>query len=258
MKIVRAKFEGEIFYGELHEGEVLRYEGSPRVIWEPTEEKDSIEEIQLLAPVLPSKVTAVAKNYEKHAVELGVHDYTAPSNPVFFNKPSTSVIGTGENIIYPKIAQHVDHEAELAVVIGKLSKNLTHENWMEHVLGLTIANDLSERVLQGQDGTFNGNFTRAKSFDTFCPLGPFIQTNFEQNPELGIKCFVNNELKQDGNTRDMIFSIGDILCFVSSIMTLLPGDVILTGTPEGVSKVGPGDEIKIEIETIGTLVNSIK
>ena len=187
-----------------------------------------------------------------------MHDYTAPSNPVFFNKPSTSVIGTGENIIYPKIAQHVDHEAELAVVIGKLSKNLTHENWMEHVLGLTIANDLSERVLQGQDGTFNGNFTRAKSFDTFCPLGPFIQSNFEQNPELGIKCFVNNELKQDGNTRDMIFSIEDILCFVSSIMTLLPGDVILTGTPEGVSKVGPGDEIKIEIETIGTLVNSIK
>ena len=258
MKIVRAKYQGEIFYGELYEGEVLRYEGSPLVIWEPTEEKYSLEEIQLLAPVLPSKVTAVAKNYEKHAVELGVHDYTAPSNPVFFNKPSTSVIGTGENIIYPKIAQHVDHEAELAVVIGKLSKNLTHDNWMEHVLGFTIANDLSERVLQGQDGTFNGNFTRAKSFDTFCPLGPFIQTNFEKNPELGIKCFVNNELKQDGNTRDMIFSIGDILCFVSSIMTLLPGDVILTGTPEGVSKVGPGDEIKIEIETIGTLINTIK
>jgi len=258
MKIVRAKHQGEIFYGELHEGEVLRYEGSPLVIWEPTEEKYSLEEIQLLAPVLPSKVTAVAKNYEKHAVELGVHNYTAPSNPVFFNKPSTSVIGTGENIIYPKIAQHVDHEAELAVVIGKLSKNLTHDNWIEHVLGFTIANDLSERVLQGQDGTFNGNFTRAKSFDTFCPLGPYIQTNFEKNPELDIKCFVNDELKQDGNTRDMIFSIGDILCFISSIMTLLPGDVILTGTPDGVSKVGPGDEIKIEIETIGTLINTIK
>ena len=150
------------------------------------------------------------------------------------------------------------NEAELAVVIGKLSKNLTKDNWMDSVLGFTIANDLSERVLQGQDGTFNGNFTRAKSFDTFCPLGPFIQTNFEKNPELGIKCFVNNELKQDGNTRDMIFSIGDILCFVSSIMTLLPGDVILTGTPDGVSKVGPGDEIKIEIETIGTLINTIK
>ena len=143
MKIVRAKYQGEIFYGELQEGEVLRYEGSPLVIWEPTEEKYSLEEIQLLAPVLPSKVTAVAKNYEKHAIELGVHDYTAPSNPVFFNKTSTSVIGTGENIMYPKIAQHVDHEAELAVVIGKLSKNLTHNNWMEHVLGFTIANDLS-------------------------------------------------------------------------------------------------------------------
>jgi 2-keto-4-pentenoate hydratase/2-oxohepta-3-ene-1,7-dioic acid hydratase in catechol pathway len=187
-----------------------------------------------------------------------VHDYTAPNNPVFFNKPSTSVIGTGESIIYPPIGQHVDHEAELAIVIGKLSKNLTKDNWMESVLGFTIANDLSERVLQGQDGTFNGNFTRAKSFDTFCPLGPVIQTNFEQNPELGIKCYVNDELKQDGNTRDMIFSIGEILEFVSSIMTLLPGDVVLTGTPDGVSKVQPGDEIKIEIETIGTLINPVK
>ena len=258
MKIVRAKFEGEIFYGELTDEGIIRYEGSPLVVWEPTEENYSIDEIQLLAPVLPSKVTAVAKNYEKHAVELGVHDYTAPKNPVFFNKPSTSVIGTGESIMYPPIGQHVDHEAELAVVIGKLSKNLTKDNWMDSVLGFTIANDLSERVLQGQDGTFNGNFTRAKSFDTFCPLGPVIQTNFEQNPELGIKCFVNDELKQDGNTKDMIFSVGEILEFVSSIMTLLPGDVVLTGTPEGVSKVQPGDEIKIEIETIGTLINPVK
>ena len=258
MKIVRAKFNGEIFYGELIDDEVLRYEGSPFVVWEPSEEKYSLNEITLLSPVLPSKVTGVAKNYLKHAVELGVHDYSAPRNPVFFNKPSTSVIGTGESIIYPKIAQHVDHEAELAVVIGKLSKNLNSENWREHVLGYTIANDLSERVLQGQDGTFNGNFTRAKSFDTFCPLGPVIQTDFEENPELDIKCYVNDELKQDGNTKDMIFSIGEIVQFVSSIMTLLPGDVILTGTPDGVSKVFPGDEIKIEIESIGTLVNLVQ
>ena len=112
--------------------------------------------------------------------------------------------------------------------------------------------------MQGQDGTFNGNFTRAKSFDTFCPLGPVIQTDFEENPELDIKCYVNDELKQDGNTKDMIFSIGEIVEFVSSIMTLLPGDVILTGTPDGVSKVFPGDEIKIEIESIGTLVNLVQ
>jgi 2-keto-4-pentenoate hydratase/2-oxohepta-3-ene-1,7-dioic acid hydratase in catechol pathway len=182
MKIVRAKFQGDIFYGELIEDQILRYEGSPLVVWEPTEEKYHLDEIQLLSPVLPSKVTGVAKNFHKHAVELGVHDYSAPSNPVFFNKPSTSVIGTGESIIYPQIAQHVDHEAELAIVIGKISKNLTPANWSDHILGFTIANDLSERVLQGQDGTFNGNFTRAKSFDTFCPLGPVIQTDFEQNP----------------------------------------------------------------------------
>jgi 2-keto-4-pentenoate hydratase/2-oxohepta-3-ene-1,7-dioic acid hydratase in catechol pathway len=258
MKIVRAKYDGDIFYGELIEDYILRYDGSPLVVWEPTEERYNLSEVQLLAPVLPSKVTGVAKNYQKHAEELGVLDYQAPNNPVFFNKPSTSVIGTGESIIYPKIGQHVDHEAELAVVIGKLSKNLSADNWKDNVLGYTIANDLSERVLQGQDGTFNGNFTRAKSFDTFCPLGPVIQTDFDTEPQLGIKCFVNDELKQDGNTKDMIFSIGKILEFVSSIMTLLPGDVILTGTPDGVSKVKPGDEIRIEIETIGTLFNPVK
>ena len=123
-----------------------------------------------------------------------------------------------------------------------------------YVLGSTIANDLSESVLQGQ----TGHFTRAKGFDTFCPLGPFIQTEFDENPELSIKSYVNNELKQDGNTKDMMFKIGEILEFISSIMTLLPGDVILTGTPEGVSKVQPGDEIKIEIETLGTQINTVE
>ena len=256
MQIVRAKYENEIFYGDLYEGKVTRYDGSPFVVWENTEETYDLDEIELLAPVLPSKVIAVAKNYAKHAAEMGLPEYSEnmPESPVIFIKPSTSVIGSGQKIKYPTIGEHVDIEAELALVISKVSKNIDKNNWMDHVLGLTIANDLSERVLQGKIG----HFTRAKGFDTFCPLGPFIQTNFEKNPELGIKCFVNNELKQDGNTRDMIFSIGDILCFVSSIMTLLPGDVILTGTPEGVSKVGPGDEIKIEIETIGTLINTIK
>ena len=137
---------------------------------------------------------------------------------------------------------------------SKVSKNISRENWTEHVLGLTAANDLSERVLQGK----TGHFTRAKGFDTFCPLGPFIQTEFTNNPELNIKAFVNGELKQDGNSRDMIYSIGEILEFVTSIMTLLPGDVVMTGTPEGVSQVKPGDEIKIEIETLGTLINSVE
>ena len=258
MKIVRVKHENDIFYGELVDEKIIRYEGSPFVVWEETEEVYEKGEVQMLAPVLPSKVVAVAKNYQKHAQELGVLDYHAPENPVFFIKPSTSVIGSGESIIYPTLGKHVDHEAELAIVIGKLSKNLNEDNWMESVLGFTNAKDLSERILQGQDGSFNGNFTRAKSFDTFCPLGPVIQTEFDKNPELNIKCYVNNELKQDGNTRDMIFSIGEILTFVTSIMTLLPGDVLLTGTPEGVSKVSPGDEIRIEIDTIGTLVNNIK
>ena len=258
MKIARVKYQDEIFYGEVVGDSLKRYDGSPLVVWEETEETYQLSEVQVLSPVLPSKVVAVAKNYRKHAQELGVLDYHAPENPVFFIKPSTSVIGPGESIVYPPIGKHVDHEAELAIVIGKLSKSLEKDNWIDNVLGFTVANDLSERILQGQDGSFNGNFTRAKSFDTFCPLGPIIQTDFEANPELNIKCFVNNELKQDGNTTDMIFSIGEILAFVTSIMTLLPGDVILTGTPDGVGPVVPGDEVHATIETIGDLINPVK
>ena len=193
MKIARVKYEDQIFYGEIIDSSIKRYEGSPLVFWEDAEETYSLDEVQILSPVLPSKVVAVAKNYRKHAQELGVLDYHAPENPVFFIKPSTSVIGAGESIVYPAIGKHVDHEAELAVVIGKISKNLDRDSWSENVLGYTIANDLSERILQGQDGSFNGNFTRAKSFDTFCPLGPVIQTDFDENPELNIQCFVNDE-----------------------------------------------------------------
>ena len=148
MKIVRAKHQNEIFYGELVEDKVIRYEGSPLVVWESTEEIYELDEIELLAPVLPSKVVAVAKNYAKHAEEMGLPGYEYQAdNPVFFIKPSTSVIGTGQNIIYPKIGQHVDHEGELALVISKISKNISKENWTDHVLGFTNANDLSERVL---------------------------------------------------------------------------------------------------------------
>ena len=258
MKIARVKYEDQIFYGEVIDNSIKRYEGSPLVFWEDAEETYSFDEVQILSPVLPSKVVAVAKNYRKHAQELGVLDYHAPDNPVFFIKPSTSVIGPGEPIVYPSIGKHVDHEAELAVVIGKLSKNLDKDNWSDNVLGYTIANDLSERILQGQDGSFNGNFTRAKSFDTFCPLGPIIQTEFEENPELSIQCFVNDELRQDGNTAEMIFSIGEILQFVTSIMTLLPGDVILTGTPEGVGPIVPGDKVHAKIDTIGDLINPVE
>ncbi|PDH62033.1 MAG: hypothetical protein CND04_02175 [Candidatus Actinomarinales bacterium MED-G02] len=256
MQIVRAKYENEIFYGDLYEGKVTRYDGSPFVVWENTEETYDLDEIELLAPVLPSKVIAVAKNYAKHAAEMGLPEYSEnmPEFPVIFIKPSTSVIGSGQKVKYPTIGEHVDIEAELALVISKVSKNIDQNNWMDHVLGLTIANDLSERVLQGK----TGHFTRAKGFDTFCPLGPYIQTDFIESPELQIKSYVNGELKQNGNTRDMMFKIGEILEFVSSIMTLLPGDVILTGTPEGVSRVDRGDEIKIDIETLGTQTNTVE
>jgi 2-keto-4-pentenoate hydratase/2-oxohepta-3-ene-1,7-dioic acid hydratase in catechol pathway len=253
MKIARVKYDNSIFYGEIIEDTIKRYEGSPFVVWEDTEEVYQLDEVQVLAPVLPSKVIGVAKNYAKHAEEMGLNEYEAPDSPEFFIKPSTSVIGPGENIIYPKIGKHVDHEAELAVVIGKICHGINKDDWQGYVLGFTAGNDLSERVLQGSKGMF----TRAKGFDTFCPLGPFIETEIDKNPELSIKAFVNGELRQDGNTRDMIFSIGELIEFISGIMTLLPGDVILTGTPDGVGPVVPGDEVHVKIDTIGDLINPV-
>ena len=253
MKIARVKYDNSIFYGEVIEDRIKRYEGSPFVIWEDTEETYQLDEVQILSPVLPSKVIGVAKNYAKHAEEMGLPEYEAPDSPVFFIKPSTSVIGPGESIVYPKIGKHVDHEAELAVVIGKICHGINKDDWQTYALGFTAGNDLSERVLQGSEGMF----TRAKGFDTFCPLGPFIETDMDKNPELSIKAFVNGELRQDGNTRDMIFSIGELIEFISGIMTLLPGDVILTGTPDGVGPVVPGDEVHVTIDTIGDLINPV-
>ena len=222
MKIARVKHDNSIFYGEIIGETIKRYEGSPFVIWEDTEEIYQLDEVKVLSPVLPSKVIGVAKNYAKHAEEMGLPEYEAPDSPVFFIKPSTSVIGPGESIVYP-------------------------------ALGFTGGNDLSERVLQGSEGMF----TRAKGFDTFCPLGPFIETDMDASPELSIQAFVNGKLRQDGNTRDMIFSIGELIEFISGIMTLLPGDVILTGTPDGVGPVVPGDEVHVKIDTIGDLINPV-
>jgi 2-keto-4-pentenoate hydratase/2-oxohepta-3-ene-1,7-dioic acid hydratase in catechol pathway len=253
MKIARVKHDNSIFYGEVIEDNIKRYEGSPFVIWEDAEEIYQLDEVQVLSPVLPSKVIGVAKNYSKHAEEMGLPEYEAPDSPVFFIKPSTSVIGPGESIIYPKIGKHVDHEAELGVVIGKICRGINRDDWQEYALGFTAGNDVSERTLQGPEG----NFTRAKGFDTFCPLGPSIETDMDKNPELSIKSFVNGKIRQDGNTRDMIFSIGELFEFISGIMTLLPGDVILTGTPAGVGPVVSGDEVHIQIDTIGDLINPV-
>jgi 2-keto-4-pentenoate hydratase/2-oxohepta-3-ene-1,7-dioic acid hydratase (catechol pathway) len=198
----------------------------------------------------PSKIIALGLNYRKHAAEM---KETAPADPVIFLKPPTSVIGDGDYIIYPEGATKVDYEAELAVVIGKDAKNISEEDAPAYILGYTCGNDVSERVFQKLDG----QWTRAKGFDTFCPLGPVIETELDP-ANLNVRAIRNGETVQSGNTRDMIHNVYKAVSFISKVMTLKAGDVILTGTPEGIGEIKIGDEIVIEIEGIGRLKNKVK
>ena len=197
-----------------------------------------------------SKVVAVGLNYKKHAEELG---FSLPTEPIIFIKPATSIIGHLENIIYPPSVGQLDYEAELAIVIKKIAKNVKKENANEYILGYTCANDVTARDFQKKDG----QWTRAKSFDTFCPLGPQIISDLNPN-NLEITLRLNGEIKQKSNTSDMIFSVAEIIEFVSSVMTLLPDDVIITGTPAGIGPMKKGDTVEVEIEGIGVLKNFVK
>lgn len=203
-----------------------------------------------LPPVSPSKIVAVGLNYEDHAKEFGLD---IPSEPIIFLKPPSAVIGHLDPIVFPDVAKQVDFEAELAIVIGKKSKNLNVDDAREAILGYTCANDVTERYFQKIDG----QWTRAKGFDSFAPIGPWINTSIENESSLSIVARVNGVKRQNSSTSLMIFSPVQIVAFVSKIMTLLPGDVILTGTPSGVGRINKGDIVEIEIENIGTLKNYV-
>ena len=215
-----------------------------------TGDRFAIGDVRLLAPILPSKVIAVGRNYAAHAAELG---NDVPPRPLIFLKPSTSVIGTFDTIRLPADSQQVEHEAELAVIVGKVAKDLPREKAMEAVFGYTCANDVTARDQQKEDG----QFTRAKGYDSFCPIGPWIETNFDPS-SVRVRCAVNGETTQDGNTKDMIFDVATIISFMSHVMTLVPGDVILTGTPEGVSRIVDGDTVTVSIDGIGDLINTVR
>lgn len=215
-----------------------------------TEEEHKLADVRLLAPVLPrSKVIGIGRNYAAHAAELG-HD--VPDEPLMFIKPNTSVIGPGEPIFYPRQTQELHFEGELAVVIGRICRDVPQERSAEVVFGYTVANDVTARDLQRRDG----QFTRAKGFDSFCPLGPWIETELDTE-SLSVETRLNGDLKQEGTTHDMIFDVPKLVAHVSSVMTLLPGDVILTGTPEGVGPMGVGDEVDVTVAGIGTLTNKV-
>ncbi|MCE1254113.1 MAG: fumarylacetoacetate hydrolase family protein [Anaerolineae bacterium] len=210
----------------------------------------SLDEVKLLAPLKPGKIIAVGRNYADHAKEQNAE---VPSYPLLFLKAPSSIIAPGETILIPPQSERVDHEAELAVVIGKRGRWITLENAMQHVFGYTIANDITARDLQNKDG----QWTRAKGFDTFCPLGPWIETELDPADVL-LSCRVNGQMRQMSSTREMVFSVAQLIVFISSIMTLEPGDLILTGTPSGISPLKPGDQLETEIEGIGLLKNPVK
>lgn len=209
----------------------------------------ALDELKLLAPVAPSKIICVGRNYAEHAAELGNE---VPPEPLIFLKPPSSLIGPNEAVIYPAISSRVDHEGELGVVIGKRGRNLSEEEALSVIFGYTLANDVTARDLQRSDG----QWTRGKGFDTFCPVGPWVETTFEPSNRR-VRCLVNDEARQDGNTALMIYSLARVLAHVSRFMTLEPGDLLLTGTPAGVGAVQPGDVMTVEIEGLGTLSNPV-
>ncbi len=251
MKIVRVDTSvDDITYGAVEPEGIRLYRGSPFVAWEPTETVVAWDEAKLLAPVIPTKIVAVGKNYADHVDEMGG---TVPDTPILFLKPPTSVVGPLQAIRIPDQTNEVHHEAELAVVIARFTKDVLIEDVGPHILGYTAANDVTARDLQRKDG----QWTRAKGFDTFCPLGPAIDTDLDPQEDLSIVARVNGDTKQSATTSELIFGVGELVSFVSRVMTLLPGDVILTGTPSGVGPIEPGDRVEVEIEGIGVLVNPV-
>ncbi|MEW6189039.1 MAG: fumarylacetoacetate hydrolase family protein [Actinomycetota bacterium] len=259
MKLVRFLYGHKVNFGILERDVIRSIFGTPFEARLPkgnsgqdpkfTGEEYPIEEVKLLAPVEPSKVVAVGLNYVDHAKELNM---PLPDEPILFLKPSTSVIGPDENIIYPRMSKRMDYEAELAVVIGGKVRYLSPEEAPEHILGFCCSNDVTARDLQSKDV----QWTRAKSFDTFTPIGPWIETEIDPS-DLRIELLLNGEVRQSSSTSRMIFDVNHLVSFISQVMTLLPGDVIMTGTPPGVGSMQVGDVVEVRIEGIGVLRNKV-
>jgi 2-keto-4-pentenoate hydratase/2-oxohepta-3-ene-1,7-dioic acid hydratase in catechol pathway len=237
-------------FGWLLEEKVGLIEGNPFGEFRRLEVSENLDNVRLLAPVIPSKIICIGRNYIAHARE---HQAEVPELPLIFLKPPSAIIGPKEKIVVPPQSQQVEHEAELVVVIGKSGRWISPEEAIEHVLGYTIGNDITARDLQNKDG----QWTRSKGFDTFCPLGPWIETDFDPTDAI-ITCSVNDEIRQMASTHEMVFNVGQLVAFVSSVMTLESGDVIMTGTPAGVSPLNPGDVVKVTIEGLGTLENQVE
>jgi 2-keto-4-pentenoate hydratase/2-oxohepta-3-ene-1,7-dioic acid hydratase in catechol pathway len=249
MKIVRYQDGSSIKWGVIEESMIREMDGDPFGHFHLSSRAKKLEEVKLLSPCLPSKIVALGLNYRDHAEEVKMD---IPEKPLLFMKPSTSVIGPGDVIVYPKMSKRMDYEAELAVVIGKKAKSVPEEKAGDYILGYTCFNDVTARDLQPKDG----QWTLSKGFDTFSPIGPWIVTDI--NPtHLEIAAFLNGERRQYSNTKNLIFGPHQLVSYISNVMTLLPGDVIATGTPSGIGRMSVGDRIGVMIEGIGTLTNTI-
>lgn len=249
MKLVRFLKNDQPCYGLIEGEAVYAIEGYIFGKFRQAEKVATLTEVSLLAPCQPTKILGVGLNYRTHAAEVG---QVVPPEPLLFFKPPSSVIGPLKPIVYPLLSQQVDYEGELAVVIGQRVRNVSPEKARDFVLGYTCGNDVTARDLQRQDD----QWTRAKGSDTFCPLGPYIVTDLDP-AHLAIRTWVNGEIRQSAFTADMVFSVAELIAYISQVMTLEPGDVILTGTPAGVGPLQPGDVVEVEIEGIGTLRNPV-
>jgi len=249
VRICRVAVDDELHYAVLEKDAVALLSSHPFGPFEPEGTVLPLAEVRLVAPVLPSKIVAVGRNYADHAKEMGNE---VPAAPMIFLKPSTSVIGPGEPIMLPWQSEQVEHEAELAVVIGRLCRDVPEDRVAEVVLGYTCANDVTARDLQRTDGQWG----RAKGFDSFCPIGPWIETDLDLE-DATVECRVNGDVRQTGSTGDMVRDVAELVSWISSVMTLLPGDLILTGTPAGVGPITAGDQVSVSIDGIGTLTNPV-
>lgn len=253
MKLLRYSINDEANYGILEADNIIRQLTSPPFNdLEPSGVATHLDEVQVLAPVERPRVIGVGLNYVAHAHESGK---PLPEIPLLFMKPSTAVIGHEEAIVYPRQGEEVHYEAELAVVIGKQARRVSQTDALAYVLGYTCGNDVSERVIQSAEMSM-GAILLGKGFDTFCPLGPYIATDLDPT-NLDIAARLNGVVKQDSNTSDLLFGVATLVSYISEGMTLIPGDVIMTGTPSGVGPVTPGDVVEIEISGIGVLRNPV-
>jgi len=250
MRILRFYYKRNVCWGILNDDLISILSDEPFNTITLSHEKVAFSKVKILPPVHPSKIILAGLNYRGHAREMKM---AYPQEPLIFLKAPTSIIADGDDIIYPSGVKRLDYEAELALVIKKKARNISTARVQDYILGYTCLNDVTARDLQKKDG----QWARAKSFDTFCPVGPWIETAL--NPlNLRIKCRLNNRLRQDSHTGDFIFSVNYLVSYISKVMTLLPGDIISTGTPAGIGSMRPGDKVEVEIEGLGKLVNFVK